>query len=91
MIGVRGNRAGQRLSLRFEDGTICSVPPQWTDHTAPDPVVAMGRGRAALRFADLIELTGLVAHLGAQRRLTPLTMCKDNFAGSVKPITPQTP
>lgn len=86
---MRANRAGKRLLLRFEDGTICSVPPQWTDLTAPDPVVVMGRGRAVARFADLIELTSLVARLGSRGRSTAPAMCKGNSAAPVKPMMPQ--
>ena len=88
-VGMRANRAGKRLLLRFEDGTICSVPPQWTDLTAPDPVVVMGRGRAVARFADLIELASLVARLGSWGRSTAPAMCKEKFVATVKPITPQ--
>ena len=36
-VGERYNRSGKRLLLRVGDGTVCSVPPQWTDLVAPDP------------------------------------------------------
>jgi len=66
-VGERHNRAGRRLLLRFDDGTICSVPPQWTDIIAPDPEIVMGHGRALFRVVDLTELARLVARLAAHR------------------------
>ncbi|MFZ1415620.1 MAG: DUF5372 family protein [Defluviicoccus sp.] len=66
-VGERYNRAGRRLLLRFDDGAICSVPPQWTDVVAPDPEIVMGQGRALFRVADLMELALLVARLAARR------------------------
>ena len=53
--------------LRFDDGTICSVPPQWTDVVASDPEIVLGQGRALFRIADLTELARLVARLTACR------------------------
>ncbi|VUX46349.1 conserved hypothetical protein [Candidatus Defluviicoccus seviourii] len=53
--------------LRFDDGAICSVPPQWTDVVAPAPEIVMGQGRALFRVADLMELALLVARLAARR------------------------
>ncbi|QQO23778.1 hypothetical protein JJB98_29800 [Bradyrhizobium diazoefficiens] len=38
-VGRRGNRADKLLLLRFDDGRICSVPPQWTDAADPNPKV----------------------------------------------------
>jgi hypothetical protein len=62
-LGERYNRSGKRLLLRVDDGTVCSVPPQWTDVVCPDPEVVIGQGRALFRVADLTELAGLVARL----------------------------
>jgi hypothetical protein len=70
--------------LRFDDGTICSVPPQWTDVIAPDPEIVMGQGRALFRLVDLTELARLVARIAIAGR----TKCKDNSAASVKQMTP---
>jgi hypothetical protein len=88
-VAVRYNRFGKRLLLRFDDGVICPVPAQWTDLVAPDPEVVMGRGRSALRVVDLIELAKLTTLLGERRSSTEGKACKDNFAASVKRITPQ--
>ncbi|MDH5625343.1 MAG: Y4bD/Y4pK family protein [Nitrospira sp.] len=72
-MGERYNRYGKRLLLRVDDRTICSVPPQWTDLVAPDVEIVMGKGRALLRVADLMELARLVGRLnkGAAQRSSP--------------------
>lgn len=62
-VGERFNRYGKRLLLQVDDGTFCSVPPQWTDLIPPDPEVFMGEQRALFRVADLLELERLVARL----------------------------
>jgi len=67
-VGERCNPAGRRLLLRFDDGAICSVPPQWTDAVAPDPEIVMGQGRALFRLTDLTELARLVAGIAARRQ-----------------------
>jgi Family of unknown function (DUF5372) len=53
--------------LRFDDGAICSVPPQWTDAAAPDPEIVIGQSRALFRVADLMELARLVARMSSRR------------------------
>jgi len=59
-VGERYNRYGRRLLLRIDEVAVCSVPPQWTDLTAPDPEIVLGEGRALFRMADLLELAQLV-------------------------------
>jgi len=44
--GKRYNRYGMTLLLEIEDGSVCSVPPQWTDLVAPDPEIVLGERRA---------------------------------------------
>ena len=66
-VGRRYNRHGERILLQTADAAIWSVPPRWTDLMSPDPEVVMGNGRAALRFADLLELVDLVDRLRADR------------------------
>jgi Family of unknown function (DUF5372) len=51
------------LLLQIDDGSVCSVPPQWTDVVAPDPEVVLGEHRALFRVVDLLELAGLVDRL----------------------------
>lgn len=65
-MGERYNRYGKRLLLQVDDKTICSVPPEWTDLTVPDPEVVLG-GRALFRTADLMELERLITRLRASR------------------------
>jgi hypothetical protein len=62
-VGERCNGAGRRLLLRIDGDAVCSVPPQWTDLVGPDPEIVMGRQRALLRVADLVELARLVDRL----------------------------
>jgi hypothetical protein len=77
--------------LRVNDGTVCSVPPQWTDLVAPDPEVVMGQGRALFRIQDLLELVNLVARLSREKDCDASARCKANFAANVKELMPQEP
>lgn len=90
-VGKRANRAGRRLLLRFDDGRICAVPPQWTDAVPPDPEVVMGGGRALCTVTDLLDLTCFVAALKARERAMEPKSCKGNNAEPVKRITPRSP
>lgn len=62
-VGERHNRYGMTLLLETDDGSVCSVPPQWTDLVAPDPEIVMGERRALFRVVDLLELARLVNRL----------------------------
>ena len=62
-VGEGYNRYGMTLLLGTGDGSVCSVPPQWTDLAAPDPEIVMGERRALFRVADLLELAHLVDRL----------------------------
>jgi hypothetical protein len=62
-VGERYNRYGRRVLLQLDDRTIYSVPPQWTDLSAPDPEIVLGGQRALFRVADLVELARLVKRL----------------------------
>jgi hypothetical protein len=85
-VGERYNRYGTRLLLRLDEERVCSVPRQWTDVVAPDPAVVIGKGRALLRVADLLELAGLVSHLLEQERRAQAR--KGNNTAYVKPNVP---
>ncbi|NJO35430.1 MAG: hypothetical protein HC869_22440, partial [Rhodospirillales bacterium] len=87
----RGNRAGKRWLLRFDDGQICSVPPQWTDAGTPDLEVVAGSGRALCCLTDLLELSELVAHLMSEKRVVGAKMRKGKYAANVRRKTPQSP
>ncbi len=84
-VGERYNRYGKRFLVRAEDGSICSVPEQWTDTAPFDPEVVMGGMRALFRVADLIELERLVSRLSAVRRPKKR---KGNSAAYVNKLTP---
>jgi hypothetical protein len=59
-VGERYNRYGMTLLLESDDGSVCSVPPQWTDLVSPDPEIVMGKERALFRVVDLLELALLL-------------------------------
>ncbi|MFC3320600.1 DUF5372 family protein [Mesorhizobium cantuariense] len=90
-VGKRGNRGGKLLLLRFDDGRICTVPPQWTDAAGPSLEVIAGNGRALCSLTDLLELSGLVERLISQGRCATPQDCKGNFADVARKITPQNP
>lgn len=88
-VGRRSNRHGKRLLLQADNAAVWSIPPQWTDLVNEDPEVAMGSGRALLRFSDLMELADLVDRLSSKLAHGCTIECKDNYAASVKQIAPQ--
>src|SRR5690606_5129771 len=49
-------------------GKAQMVPTRWTSLVGPDPVVAIGAGRARLRVDDLIELATLIQRRRRGRR-----------------------
>lgn len=64
-----------RVFFHDEQGTLVSLPAEWTDAVEPDPFVVLANGRADFRVADLVRLADLVARLKG--------------AGAVKEILPQ--
>ncbi len=62
-VGERYNRYGMTLLLESDDGSIYSVPPQWTDLVSPDPEIVIGKSRALFRIIDLLELALLMDRL----------------------------
>ena len=77
--------------LRFVDGRICSVPPQWTDAATLDLEVVAGAGRALCSLTDLLELEEFVARLMSQSRVAGVKKRKAKYAATVRTITPQSP
>lgn len=77
--------------MRFDDGQICSVPPDWTDTATPGLEVVAGGGRALCGLTDLLALSELVAHLVSQKRDTGAKKRKGNYAAPVREKTPQNP
>lgn len=90
-VGRRSNRYGPRLLLEGVDGAIWSVSPQWTDLVSKDPELVMGDGQAVFRFSDLLALADLVARISAKSAHNGAQDCNDNYAASVRQITPQEP
>lgn len=90
-VAKRGNRSGKRWLLRFADGQICSVPPQWTDATAPDPEITEGIERALCSLADLLGLSEHVARLVSEQGTTKGKRRKGNYAAPVKENAPHSP
>ena len=68
-VGERCNLYGRRLLLQKDDGTICSVPQQWTDLVALAPEIVIGKDRALFRVADLLELARLVEQFSGGRSI----------------------
>ena len=87
-VGERYNRYGMTLLLETEDGSLCSVPPQWTDLVAPDPELVMGEQRALFRVVDLLELARLVDWLMQGDTPGGRIICKVNCAANVKENLP---
>lgn len=49
----------------------------------------MSSGRAVVRFSDLVELADLVGRLSDKSAPVDAGKCKDNYAATVRQITPQ--
>ena len=70
-VGERCNPSGKRLLLQIDDGTICSVPKQWTDLAAAAPEIVLGKHRALFRVVDLLGLAQFVDQLSGRTNLSP--------------------
>jgi hypothetical protein len=67
-IAVRQNWGEDRVFFFDDEGVQRSLPRGWTDAGDVDPFVVVAAGRSALRVADLVALTELIAEiLGATR------------------------
>jgi len=66
MSRMRATPYGKRLLLQVDDGTICSIPQQWTDLAVADPEIVIGKRRALFRVADLLGLARLVDQLSGR-------------------------
>ena len=87
-VGRRYNCYGERLLLQGSDGTVWSIPPQWSDLVDEAPEVVMGGGQALFRLSDLMELADLVARMIDEPARSCTAGCKVDYAGSVKGNTP---
>ena len=59
-VAVRQIWSQDRVFFLDEEGRQFSLPVGWTDAAEPDTFVAIAAGRCPFRFADLVELRGLI-------------------------------
>ena len=59
-VAVRQTWSQDRVFFLDEEGRQFSLPVGWTDAAEPDTFVAIAAGRCPFRFADLVELRGLI-------------------------------
>jgi hypothetical protein len=58
---VTGKLWGEaRVTVETAEGTVRSLPVGWTDLLPADPLITVGRGRAAFRLTDLLILADMV-------------------------------
>ena len=53
----------QVLYYHNENGSLVSIPANWTDFSAKDPFVELSAGRCHFRFADMTELAVMLKQL----------------------------
>jgi len=70
ILAVRNNWGGDRVSYLDTRGRLRTVPVEWTDIHAPDPVITVGAGRALFRADLLRQLRRLIDEQTAQRKPT---------------------
>ena len=59
-LAVRQTWSQDRVFFLDAQGRQFSLPVGWTDAAEPDAFVTMAAGRCPFRFADLVELRGLI-------------------------------
>ena len=59
-ITVRNNWGADRVSYLDAKGRLRTLPVEWTDIQGPDPVIAVGAGRAFFRANLLRQLRNLI-------------------------------
>ena len=62
-LAVRQTWSQDRVFFLDAQGRQISLPVGWTDAAEPDAFVTMAAGRCPFRFADLLELRGLIDSL----------------------------
>ena len=79
-LAVRQTWSEDRVFFLDSAGRQWSLPVAWTDAADPDAFVVMAGGRCPFRFADLVELRGLIDALSNGG--------KGDYAACVRKITP---
>ena len=77
-LAVRQTWSQDRVFFLDSLGRQFSLPVGWTDAAKADPFVAMAAGRCPFRFADLVELRGLIDGLTTEQ-------CVSQITGSTRP------
>jgi hypothetical protein len=54
------------VTLDLPDGSLYSVPENWTDFIPPDSYLSIGGGRSQFRVEDLLILIDLIATIGGK-------------------------
>ena len=57
---VRHNWGEDRVYYHDVQGSLSSIPTEWTSLAAKDPFVVVAAGRAHFRVEDLLRLTEIV-------------------------------
>jgi hypothetical protein len=60
VLVIRNNWGGDRVSYLDTKGRLRTLLVEWTDIHAPDPVIAVGAGRAFFRADLLRQLRSLI-------------------------------
>jgi len=76
----RRNWRADRVYVFDPDGSLLSLPVEWTDVVAEDPFVVVAAGRSPFCTAGLLEVADLVARLRVERSAADMS--------GVKRITP---
>jgi len=63
LLIYRHNWGEDRVYFNADDGSLRSLPAQWTSVAGADPAVVLGAGRAHFRVADLLGLVELIRGL----------------------------
>jgi hypothetical protein len=62
-VSLRHTWKQHRVFFVLDDGTLTSVPTEWTDVADPDVFVTAAAGRSTFRFEDLLALAELIEGL----------------------------
>jgi len=63
----RRNWRADRVYVLDLDGSLLSLPVEWTDVVAEDPFVVVAAGRSPFHIAGLVELAELVDRMRVER------------------------
>jgi hypothetical protein len=63
----RRNWRADRVYVFDPDGSLLSLPVEWTDVVAEDPFVVVAAGRSPFHTAGLLELAELVGRMRVER------------------------